>query len=41
VPGDIASVLQEVAAERISGAVLSGRPLMEETVEFWNGLVRE
>jgi len=41
VPGDISSVLLEVAAERIAGAVLSGRPLIEETVEFWNGLVRE
>ncbi len=40
VPADTASVLREVTAERIAGVLRSGRPMLVETMEFWNSLVR-
>jgi HD superfamily phosphohydrolase YqeK len=40
VPNEIELVLRTVAAERIAGVVNVGRPLIVETVEFWNSLVQ-
>jgi HD superfamily phosphohydrolase YqeK len=39
VPVEMDAVLQEVAAERIAHALHRGRPLLDPTVRFWNGLV--
>lgn len=33
------AVLRELAAERIARGVRQGRPLLEPTVRFWNGIV--
>ena len=41
VPTEIDAVLQSVAAERLSGVLIHGFPLLKETVEFWNYLVGE
>jgi HD superfamily phosphohydrolase YqeK len=32
------AVLREVAAERLRWTIDAGRPLIAESVEFWNGL---
>ncbi|MBI4421034.1 MAG: hypothetical protein HY560_09430, partial [Gemmatimonadetes bacterium] len=40
VPRDLAGVLREVAAERLHWVVSSGWPLLPETVDFWNSLVK-
>jgi HD superfamily phosphohydrolase YqeK len=37
-PRDFAAVLRAVAAERISDTLALGRPLIKETVEFWNSI---
>jgi HD superfamily phosphohydrolase YqeK len=39
VPGEMDTVLREVAAERIAYALRCRRPLLDPTVRFWNGLV--
>jgi len=39
VPHEIERVLREVAAQRIAAVLNVGRPLIEETVKFWNSLV--
>src|SRR3990170_1468645 len=39
VPHEPDSVLREVAAERLRWVLDAGRPLLTESVEFWNGLV--
>ncbi len=39
VPASPAVVLREVAQERIIVALSSGKPLLEQTVAFWNALV--
>jgi HD superfamily phosphohydrolase YqeK len=39
VTSEFKGVLREVASERIAGVVADGRPLIDETVEFWNSLV--
>ena len=41
VPGDLDAVLRIIAAERLSASVTYGFPLLPETFEFWNSLVRE
>jgi hypothetical protein len=41
IPAELPAVLQELAAERIGYALRKGRPLLEPTVGFWNGLVHE
>ena len=41
VPSDLNGVLSMVAAERLSASVTYGFPLLPESVEFWNFLVRE
>lgn len=38
VPHDRVAVLREVAADRLSWVLRSGRPLVEESVAFWNAL---
>lgn len=40
VPMDPTGVLRTVAGERLHWVVSSGWPLLPETVEFWNSLVR-
>lgn len=40
VPGNTHAVLRIVTAERLSASVSCGFPLLPETVEFWNSLVR-
>lgn len=40
VPSEPEVVLREVAAERLHWTVSSERPLIQETVEFWNALAR-
>ena len=37
-PRDFEAVLRDVAAERLTGTLELGRPLLKETVEFWNSL---
>lgn len=39
VPSEPDAVLREVAAERLQWVLNSGRPLLPESVAFWNGLV--
>lgn len=39
VPSDPDTTLRAVAAERLSGIVKYGLPLLAETTEFWNSLV--
>lgn len=39
VPHDMEGVLREVAEDRIARSLRRGRPLLEPTVGFWNGLV--
>lgn len=39
-PDRVEVVLREVAGLRIARTLRHGRPLLRETVEFWNGLVR-
>jgi HD superfamily phosphohydrolase YqeK len=39
VPREFSQVLREVAAERLGWVVRSGRPLLAESVSFWNALV--
>src|SRR5262249_5267206 len=39
-PGDPQGVLREVAGERVGWTVAFGRPLLAETVDFWNSLIR-
>lgn len=39
VPREADAVLREVAAERLRWVLDAGRPLIPESVEFWNGLV--
>jgi len=39
VPHEADAVLREVAAERLRWVLDAGRPLIAESVEFWNGLV--
>ena len=41
VPEDLRGVLREVAAVRIARLLDDGRPLMPETVEFWNGATED
>jgi HD superfamily phosphohydrolase YqeK len=41
VPAELPAVLRELAAERIGYALRKGRPLLEPTVAFWNGLAHE
>lgn len=41
VPSDLEAVLREVAAERIAHLVQTGRPVMQETLDFWNQLVAD
>jgi HD superfamily phosphohydrolase YqeK len=41
VPAEPRQVLREVAAERLRWTIAEGRPLIAETVEFWNALQRE
>jgi HD superfamily phosphohydrolase YqeK len=38
VPHDMDAVLRQTAAERIARLVSQGRPLLDPTVRFWNGL---
>ena len=38
-PLDPDGVLRQVAAERLIWSISQGRPLLPETVEFWNGLI--
>ncbi len=38
-PRDPAGVLREVTADRLGWVLHSGRPLLEESVAFWNALV--
>ncbi|UCG84752.1 MAG: hypothetical protein JSW71_12410 [Gemmatimonadota bacterium] len=40
VPSDVIGTLRSVAALRVAGTMAAGRPLLAETVEFWNSLVR-
>ena len=37
---DLEGVLRAVAIERVTGTVALGKALLQETVEFWNSLVR-
>jgi HD superfamily phosphohydrolase YqeK len=39
VPQEMDAVLRELAAERIARMVREGRPLLETTVRFWNGII--
>jgi HD superfamily phosphohydrolase YqeK len=39
VPQEPEAVLREVTAERLRWTLDAGRPLLPESVEFWNGLV--
>jgi HD superfamily phosphohydrolase YqeK len=39
VPGEADAVLAEVAAARLRWDIAKGRPLITESVEFWNALV--
>lgn len=41
VPGDVNGALRQVAAARIGHSLEKGRPLLAETVDFWNGLLNE
>jgi HD superfamily phosphohydrolase YqeK len=41
IPTELPAVLQELAAARIGHTLRKGRPLLEPTVGFWNGLVHE
>jgi HD superfamily phosphohydrolase YqeK len=40
VVGDMEAVVRELAADRITQAVREGRPLLDATVRFWNGVVQ-
>ena len=40
VPADLQGVLRAVARERVMGTVALGKVLLQETVGFWNSLVR-
>jgi HD superfamily phosphohydrolase YqeK len=39
VPQEMDAVLRELAAERVARTVREGRPLLEATVRFWNGII--
>ncbi len=39
VPADMDAVLREVAAHRIGRSLMKGRPLMPQTLAFWNAML--
>jgi len=39
VPANLPGTLRSVAVLRVAGTLAEGRPLLPETVEFWNSLV--